>query len=169
VRSHRSSVVRAARPQRRKLVWATDQLTTQTLASGARLNRDLLANLETAGSSVLGATVMRTHTVMSVTWNTADASQGVVYGYIVDTAPTVTNLDPSTSFGDDWMLLSNLTPGTSMNTVIEGTNVNAGRIIDLRAKRKIEELAEKYFIAVTNIGSSTISVALFTRTLIALP
>jgi hypothetical protein len=133
--------------------------------------RDLLANLEVAGSSVLGATIMRTHSRISINWATTDASVGVLYGYIVNDAPTVTNLDPSSpaQYGFDWMLWDGMTPGNADNTYVTGTVIATGRKVDLRAKRKIEELAEKYWFVLTNTGSNAVPVTVTTRTLIALP
>jgi hypothetical protein len=170
--SHRRSAgFGARRPQRRKLVWATDNLASQTLATGAKLNRDLLANLEVAGSSVLGATVMRIHISCGFNEATADTGQGGALGIIVDSAPTVTNLDPAVAFGDDWMYLRIFGPSSNGrgNTTIQGTNWAWGEDVDIRSKRKIEELGEKLFLCYTNLGSGNQSVSFFTRALIALP
>ena len=168
----RTNATGRGRPQRRKLVWATDVANGVTVASGAKLPmRDLLANLEVAGSSILGATVIRTHMRIAVNWGTADVATGVTYGLIVNDAPTVTNLDPSSpaQYGYDWMLWDTMVPGTADQLAISGTVVLAGRHIDLRAKRKIEELAEKYWFVLINTGTASIPVTVSTRTLIALP
>jgi hypothetical protein len=93
----------------------------------------------------------------------------VFCGWIVDSAPTVTNLSPATQFTLDWMLLRNLNPGVARQAVLLGTSVGYGEVYDLRAKRRIEELGEKYFLCIENVGTSTVTLGLFTRTLIALP
>jgi len=169
---HGTRVVHHATAQRRKLVWAT-AAESFTLAPAARRNTDLLGNLKTVGASVLGTTVMRTHTVIAVTDTVAGApAMGLYLGWVVDDAPTATNLDPSTSFGDDWMLLTQLAPGYARNSSVlgdAGGHIYYGERFDLRAKRKIEELNEQYLLCYENAGANTISVGMFTRTLLALP
>src|SRR5215468_117083 len=155
------------RPQRRKLVWATQNSINVALPSGSKNNLDLLGNLETAGSSVLGATVMRTHTVVNLSEANADTGKGVYLGWIVADAPNATNIDPSTGFGFDWMLLTVLPPELGQSEFLDGTNVRWAREYDLRSKRKIEELAERYFLCIQNAGSGTVNYSTFTRTLLA--
>ena len=165
-------MVAGRRPARRKLVWATDNFSAVTVAAGAKLpQRDLLANLEVAGSSILGATIMRTHGRYAFSEATADTGQGCYVGFIVNTAPTVTNLDPSSAaaFGDDWMLHTVMGPPTAQNWVFIGTNELWGYTVDLRAKRKIEELSEKYWLVMANAGSGNVSISGFTKVLLALP
>ena len=139
------------------------------MATGTKQNIDLLANLKVAGSSVLGATIMRTHCSLSFSEASADTGQGVIAGFIVSDAPTTVNLDPSTQFGLDWMLLRPLGPSGTGNEIVIGTTLFWGHTIDLRSKRKIEELGEQYLLCLFNNGSGTVSVSRFTRTLIALP
>ena len=170
---HRRSNAIVGRPrQRRKLVWATDFFSGVNVGAGAKLpQRDLLANLEVAGSSVLGATIMRTH-FRFVAQGVLTDGPSLFHGFIVNTAPTVTNLDPSSSaaFGYDWMLLDTLSAGTALNSYSPtSTTLTFGTTIDLRSKRKIEELAEKYWYVLTNVTASAITVSGFTRTLVALP
>ena len=160
------------RPQRRKLVWATSVVNAVTVATGAKLAaQDLLANLEVAGSSVLGATVMRTHMDLSVSNATADATIGGFFGFIVNDAPTVTNLDPSSpaQYGFDWMLWEGINQVSCDNSLVLGSSVQYHKKIDLRAKRKIEELAERYWFVMINTGTGTMTISATTRTLVALP
>ncbi len=171
---HRSRAFASAgrRPQRRKLVWATDTWSNVSVAAGAKLpQRDLLANLEVAGSSILGATIMRTHLKVSFSELTADTGLGVYAGLIVNTAPTVTNLDPSSpsAFGDDWMFHSTLGPPTALQVYQSGSSTIWGYAIDLRAKRKIEELSEKYWFTFINTASGTVATSGFAKVLLALP
>jgi len=155
-------------PQRRKLVWATAN-NSHTVAAGGKFNDDLLANLEVAGSSVLGATVMRIHSRIAITCAANDAALGLFVGFIVDTAPTVTNLDPSVAFGDNWMLLSEISPSVGKNQMLNGTSIFYGDEFDIRSKRKVQELGEKLFLCGTSAHSTSITIGTFTRTLIALP
>jgi hypothetical protein len=159
------------RSQRRQLVWATDALPATSIGAGAKLNqRDLLGNLETPGAGILGATVMRIHATFAFTWLNTDTAPAVYIAYIVDDAPTVTNLDPSTAFGDDWMLLSQITPGSCNRQLVAlSTTLYAGHEIDLRSKRRLGELNDKLFLAMENPGTQAVSVSAFTRTLVALP
>jgi hypothetical protein len=165
-------MVGGRRPARRKLVWATDSFNAVVVGAGAKLpQRDLLANLEVAGSSILGATIMRTHSKLSFSEATADTGQGCYAGFIVNSAPTVTNLDPSSAaaFGDDWMLHTALGPPTALQWVVIGTTEYWGYDLDIRAKRRIEELSEKYWLTMINAGSGSVTIGGFTKTLLALP
>lgn len=165
----RPARVSTGRRQRRKLVWATQQSTSVALPTGNKQNIDLLGNLETAGSSILGATVMRTHTIVNCVEANADTGKGVFLGWIVDSATTATTIDPSTGFGFDWMLLTVLPPELGKSEFLDGTNLRWAQEYDLRSKRKIEELAEKYFLCIQNQGSGTVTFSSFSRTLLALP
>jgi|SRR6267154_3392966 len=166
----RPVAARRGRPQRRKLVWATDVWSNVGVAAGAKLpQRDLLAGLEVVGSSILGVTIMRTHVKMSFSEATADTGLGGYLGMIVNTAPTVTNLDPSVSFYDDWMLNTALGPPTATQVYMSGTNTVWGYDIDLRAKRRLEEMGEKYWLTFINTASGTVQTSGFVKTLLALP
>jgi hypothetical protein len=145
-----------------------------SVAAGAKLpDRDLLLQLETPGASILGSTIMRTHTSLAIGWALADTQPSLVIGFIVDNAPTVTNLDPSVAFGDDWLHLQQLAPGTVNRQMMlpSGTPTNyfAGHEFDLRGKRRIHQLGMRYFMCLTNNGNSTLQINAFTRTLVALP
>ena len=164
------------RPQRRKLVWATDLFSNVTVGAGAKLpQRDLLAGLEVAGSSVLGATIMRTHMQLAMTSAGVLVNPpGVFVGFIVNSAPTVTNLDPGVSFYDDWMLNTSFSPSTNVpgnTTLVDAASATLfwGVRIDLRSKRRIEEMGEKYWFTLSNTGAASIAVSGMTKTLLALP
>jgi hypothetical protein len=157
---------RSVRGARRKLVWAT---TAQnfTIAAGARTTVDLLASLEVAGASTLGVTVMRTHSRIYVS-NWATVNDEVVYGFIIarDTdigAALGPNANADTEL--DWMLWSALFPTSSAAAV----DVTSMTDIDLRAKRKMEEMGQRYALCVTNISAASKTFSLIQRTLVALP
>jgi hypothetical protein len=171
---HRTGSVSRSRgrSQRRKLVWATSAVLHNGVAAGGKFNDDLLLNLKVVGSSVLGATIMRTHLRIAVADNpTGGPSMGGYLGLIVSTAPTVTNLDPSVAFADDWLLNSSMgpthVPGNSI--LLDATHIAYGVYFDIRAKRKIQELNEVYFLCFTNTGANAINVQTFVKTLVALP
>jgi len=160
-----------SRPQRRKLVWATVQTTAAALTVNSTGGvGDLLANLRVAGSSVLGATVMRTHARLELSSATTDNAAGFVYGFAVDDATELggTNLD-LTSLGADWMLYDTVTPASSPSIMTVGTTFIWHRTIDLKAKRRLEELNESYRFSIKNEGGATADWSLFARILVALP
>jgi hypothetical protein len=158
------------RGPRRKLVWATvQQIPAGTLASGGKANFDLLGNLETVGASVLGCTVIRTIVLHTCSEATADTNQGMYVGLLHADVVNVTNIDPSTNFGADWSLLTVNGPPTAQQVYFSGTNTIWGQRYDIKAKRKIEELGEKYLLCFENAGSGQVSYTFFARTLIALP
>jgi hypothetical protein len=100
----------------------------------------------------------------------AVANVGVNYGLIIGRAadigigvagqvvPAVNELD--------WMLLD-LAIGTFSGATADATFPWS---VDLRAKRKMQELGQRYFLSVTNpSGVAALTYELFARTLIALP
>ena len=160
--------------QRRKLVWSSSNATVaRSVGAGQSLNDDLLSNLRVAGSSVLGGTVIRTHSWVYVRFLTADTGPSVFMGYLVDTAPTGTNLiNAQTDQQLDWMLLEFRTPSSGdggQRLDVGTTELITAYKHDLRSKRKMEELGERYFFCITNTGSNSITYSRFTRTLVALP
>jgi hypothetical protein len=150
--------------QRRKLVWATANTTLASVPFGTAVGLDLTGNLRTAGASVLGGTVIRTHLRMQLRFaNTADFwTIGLGIFRDVDVAAGV---DVNTNPGDDWML------ATQYFAVSTGATVDANREIeiDIRSKRKFEELEQRYALMVGNHTGANLSVPLYVRTLIALP
>ncbi len=158
------------RPQRRKLVWATFSLQgSNTLATLAKVQHDLLGNLKVAGASILGSTVMRTHLIVASSEPSADTNQGLMLGLIVKDWNAATIPDPSVDLGDDWMLHTVHTPTVAQQTYFIGTNMIWGSRYDVRAKRKVEELNEGFFLCLQNQGSGTNTYTVFCKTLLALP
>ena len=161
----------STRPQRRKLVWATAQITGATVAAGAQIvPTDLLNNLKVAGSSVLGATVMRTHARIEVIQVSTATTEGCGIGFIVDDAgqPGAPAGVPSIGdFGNDWMLLDTMFWGDPGSVVIGGS-VFFNHQVDLRSKRRIEELQERYLFCFQNNGNTNVVLSLWCRTLVAL-
>jgi len=155
-------------------VWAT------TIQDGLAINSgtfqtplQLLGNLQVAGSSILGATIMRTHAVINVAWSTSDNDPNIVFGFIVSdvgvAGGNAQNPIVSAGWGVDWMLWKAFMPSQSPSVVTAGTSWLAGTEIDLRSKRKVEELGDAYFFCCSNGGSAQVTVDVFARILIALP
>ena len=155
-----------SRPQRRKLVWATTNQSV-TIASGAHTTIDLGASLEVAGASTLGVTIMRTHIQWAMS-NWATVGDALIYGLIVvrDTDIGAGNgPNPNADPEVDWMLLTQITPVSS------GAAVSAADrwTTDNRSKRKMEEMGQKYGLAITNTSAASKTLFVFARVLLALP
>ena len=151
--------------QRRKLVWATRNIDFGPVAAGATTNVDLLADFRAAGAFVIGCTIMRTHLGMHVqsTALTDSYEVGLVVGRLGDVATNriSVNADPEI----DWMYVNRWWAPAS------GAAVDAGEFheIDLRAKRKLQELDQAYLFVFTNQTAAAHTPHLFVRTLVALP
>ena len=159
---------------RRKLVWATNSGAGIVVTPGTVLNPDLLSNLRTGGASVLGATVMRTHMRFSIQWETtSESGQQFQIGLTVADMDLITptaRITPAER-GRDWALLDGFMPGTGLNSYANtGSFPAEGFIVDLRSKRKVQELNQTWVLAATYVGGTTsISVSYWARTLLALP
>ena len=153
------------RSARRKLVWATLN-TGVSVGAGAVKGFDLLGNLETAGASVLGATVMRTHYQLGLNWNTPVVNDFWCIGQLIcRDVDITTGIDPNTNPGDDWML--------SKQYYVFATgaafNIASYHDIDLKSKRKVQELEQRCGLMVANHSATARNVNLYVRTLVALP
>ena len=161
--SHFGPARPAARRQRRKLVWAT---LDQSIAMGAQQVKivDLLSQLELAGVSKLGVTVMRVHgrllfpTGVTQKWEVAIG---------VNPMTTVGTQLPNPN-GDndiDWMIFDRPMQTFSGATVDADTSYT----VDLKSRRKVDEMGQTLTL---NLWASAISagtVEAFFRTLVALP
>jgi hypothetical protein len=162
---HRRASFSGVRTERRKLVWTTSVVANNTIANGVVTATDLLAGLEVAGASVLGITVMRIHAQFSTAF--AAVGDRITAGIVVgSSADTGNQLDPAVLPDLDWMLNRAVFPNSS------GATVNAVEPweIDLRSKRKMQELNQRLFFAwkpATSGGTTSLSAQF--RTLIALP
>ena len=160
----RSAAVRRGSSRRRKLVWATANGSFAALAAGATGGNDLLGNLRTAGSSILGATVIRTHLRLSLLWG-AGASDFWHVGLIVcRDVDIAAGIDPNTNPGDNWLLSVQEFPRSSGATIDAQTQMT----YDIRAKRRVEELEERYGLFVANHTAAAHNVLFYARTLVAL-
>ena len=158
---------------RRKLVWATK--TDDFLLTGT-YNADLLADLRGPGVSVLGCTVIRTHVRFQYIWSSTGtpSSSGPTTGLLVEnllevTAQAVTVQDS----GQDWAYLSKHFPGTGNRNMIGATGLPGaveGFELDLRSKRKVQELGQTWAIVMAvTAPAPSVNVRYYARTLIALP
>jgi len=118
-----------------------------------------------AGASKLGATIMRTH--FSGAYAPASVGGHATYGFIVgrnvDVAAALPNIVSDSEL--DWMLNTQLFPTTSGATVDASVPFH----VDLRSKRKVEEMNSEYLFVWQPTDSGTSSLTGFVRTLLALP
>ena len=112
---------------------------------------------------------MRTHGRVAITDSTHTGTLGLNLGLIVDTAPTVTNLDPAIQLELDWYFLTAVAPGHARQAIINGTDLLYGEHFDIRAKRKVSEMGEQLLACYTNPGVNSIALGVLWRVLIALP
>ena len=147
--------------RRRKLVWATTgPVNTASIAGGSTVVDDLLGDFRQAGASHLGITVMRTH--LHIYPDNGTWLLGLVIGRARDDGLT---LDPSLNNDIDWMFLDVHTSNFSGTAADQVTP----RAIDLRAKRKMEEMGQSYVIVYKNLDTAAKTFRFFSRVLVALP
>jgi len=153
-------------PQRRKLVWATQAVNTGAIAIGANFVVDLLAALEVAGASTLGATVMRTHLTISSRWTTQTTGASFWAGLkVADRNEAVATIPLPTNTELDWALI------TQVFAHFTGAAVDTAQqtIVDLKSKRKVEEMGTSFYLFMTNSSGVAQTYDIFSRTLLALP
>jgi len=163
MRSHRRGT--RATGNRRKLVWATVEQATSALAAGASANIGLLGDL---GNATLGCTIMRTHVRVTPTAAVALADSvnlGLIVARNTDVAdPTTAGLVTVAQADLDWMFIHRWTANP---TLFEGGSNSIS--IDVRSKRKLQELNQNYILSIKNNQSAASTYRVYARTLIALP
>ena len=163
----RRSPVHRRGSARRELVWATTDQTVN-IPAGQISDLNLLAALSVAGSSLLGVTVIRTHVHIAIQTGLA-AGVGWRFGLIIgrntDVGVNVAGQQDPSNPELDWMYLDRVY-GT-----FSGATADAQRLfeVDLRAKRRMQELNQAYLLCQTNTTAAAVNVAVWARTLLALP
>jgi hypothetical protein len=152
--------------QRRKLVWATSNSGQVATAAGIVWVSDLLTAFHVGGASTLGATVMRTHMTLQLNPYVALGDSftiGIIVGRLSDVAARLPS--PAADPEVDWMLLR------QGKATYSGAAIDATREIeiDLRAKRKLQELDQTLLLCVLNGTAQGSFLAHYTRVLLALP
>lgn len=142
-------------------MWARERNLT-TFASGAPFNAfaaDLLAGFSTRyGADPLGCTLVRVRGVIAVSSTSAagiPVTVGIRVGQDRDATLTDTEQNPETS-GQylDWLMFEPFLSGTNAAPG-QGTDV-AARMVDVKARRKLEELDQTLIL---NAGSSSATVS----------
>ena len=154
---------------RRRPTWATIDSAILSPASGATITPiDVISDLEVSGVGVVGATVVRTHLKIDCSSPTSDTHPGLRFGLIVWDS-TAGLPDPSADKEDDWYMWDVLSPALSRQAILVGTSILYGKTYDIRSMRKLHQLHDKPFFTLHNSGSTTLSVVVTIRTLLALP
>jgi hypothetical protein len=103
----------------------------------------------------------------------ADTDPGFWFGTVVYPKDRVAANVPSAATESyiPWLWLREITPGTAQQstTAIGGASYLYGGSDDVKAKRRITQMDESYFLSVYNGGSGNGTYTFFVRTLIALP
>jgi hypothetical protein len=158
----------SSRRSRRIKVWAELTGQTVTLAAGAFSNLDMLSQMQTAGVSAVGVTVLRTVVQIQVT-NWAGATDDIIWGTLVGRSTDVGTAAPASALASnglfDWNFRGFLQPDT-MGATIDATKIYN---YDYRSMRKVPEVNSRYLICLLNQSAASKTLELFTRTLVALP
>ena len=174
VHRQRASFVRSSRP-RRKSIWATSQSSNVALNPGVTITPiDLLAGLEAGGVGIVGGTVTRIHAWLSFSGADTDANPSFIWGMTMWDKSSVgtTNPNVTSDFYIDWLMLRELSPGTSDSSI--GAPINAptewlyGKEYDIKSRRRIHEMHDSLFFMLGNQGSVAANYSIFVRTLVTL-
>ena len=169
---------RSGRGTRRKLVWAQRSVSVAATANNQYLNVDLLSEYKGAtGASSIGITIMRTH--LWVLPHAPTAGDSIWLGLrIADLADVSAAFAASNALVSnprdnayvDWMFDQRYVYDVNLRVPTMHTDF-AGAMVDLRAKRRMEEVQEAYVLTVVQDSVTTVAKTYdgFARTLLALP
>jgi len=129
---------------------------------------DLLADFQASGASTLGVTVMRTHLRVQLPYvNVSDQwSIGLIVARAQDIGiGTANGPDPGVNPDLNWAYNDRIW------AISNGSAIDVAReiTIDIRAKRKVQELNERFVFAIRNATAASAQCRVFARTLVALP
>jgi len=169
-RARRSS--HAIRRPRRKLVWSTVDQTLTLAAVGNGSNIDLLTALKVGGASILGTTIMRTHLALDV-FSAVALADNFYWGLAVlpnsqlvtNVAVSATVVNPAQNPEIDWMMWKHEYASPTYGESASNNTIP----IDVRAKRRLEELNETYCFSLRGSAGAAFTAQLSGRVLLALP
>ena len=167
----RHSAGRRPATTRRKLVWADSAGYVNPVGFSPGTNVDLLSGYRAMGGSTQGITIIRTHISFGSTVTAPTTAQdGFTVGVIVDdNSATSVTLNP-TKANLDWMILKTFyTSGMAGSFDSANNTFYAACEIDLRAKRKAQELQQTLFLSLLQTTAVGIGVSYHARVLLALP
>jgi len=166
----RRSSNRRGTPQRRKLVWARTTPTAPTFtAAGTTVLIPLLSRFETVyGADPVGTTVMRIRAKLSFRSSTAGNQIRTVAAIgVLPAGVTAATVSPASQEHLDWMYWQTFHYEPVIAT--EFATINMWDV-DVRAKRKMEELNQTLFLVIGNWHSAdTVNYSYSASTLLALP
>jgi len=169
----------SSRSARRRLIWA--QFAGQLVMSANAQNfaQDLLQNFKaTAGETLEGVTIMRTHLVVCPRALAAGdrwwvglriADQGDLTNAVTVSA---LQADPQTQPYVDWMYARQLIEDTNVTAAgASGSGSYGGLVLDLKSKRRMHQLQQSYGLIIRQDAVATIAKTydVFARILLALP
>jgi hypothetical protein len=154
----------AVRSHRRKLVWCNFQFSDSAIVTTVNTIHDMLTDFEAAGATHLGCTIMRIHMQLSFSPG-AVGDHGEIGIAVGRKGDTISTLSVAVNPEMDWMLYRWVWPASSGGTV---DAVNPFEI-DLRAKRKLDELDQTLWFTWIPIATTSASMSGFARILLALP
>lgn len=177
-RPRRTSFARSRRTGRRKLVWAQRTVSANAAANGQWCVFDLLQEYKAAvGNTTAGITVMRTHLwvlphapaagdIFWVGLRVSDLADVTVAGF--QNNALVSN--PRDNPYVDWAFNQRFEFDVNLRTPTMNTSF-AGAVLDLRSKRRMEEIQEAWTCTVLQdtVGTVAKQYEVFSRTLLALP
>jgi hypothetical protein len=153
---------------RRKSLWNVATGNNASLASGALLTPvDVLSGLEAQGVGIVGGTIARTHVRIMALAAAADTAPGYAYGLVV-TDSTLSKPDPSSDFFISWLDVDLVDP-SNMGPVVSASATRFTQIRDVRARRRLDEMNDKYFLVLKNTGTASLAITWWIRTLVLLP
>jgi len=173
----RSSRMAHGTQNRRKLIWAQRTAALNMTANNQWFVVDLLSEYKAAtGASSVGVTVMRTH--LKVVPRSPSANDTFWLGLRVDDLDQVTGAvttnalvaNPHDNPYVDWMWSEKFQIDQS-NFAGRAGGAYAGAVLDVRSKRRMEEVQEAYLLTVyqDTVGTVAKEYDVFCRTLLALP
>lgn len=152
----RGSRVSRGTVQRRKRIWVRRTVTEASLAAGATAHSLLLADFEADyGAQLIGVTVARIRMTLTLD-SGAEVNGGLLFGVRVATVDQVSDLavsptyGPGTRPGADWMTWGLLTH-------MENGAFRVAKDYDVKAMRKIDELAQTLVLSVENAGAAAVT------------
>lgn len=156
---------------RRKLVWARAWSGADiSIAQNATAQIDLLSQFQALlGADLVGCTIMRIRGTVALQNTTAGLGLHAGFGIMVGPADlTAAQTDPDAHPGDDWMYWRRFLA----NQAVAGEFARVDNFdFDVRAKRKLDEVALNLWGGFTNKNNAAgnIAISWATSTLIALP
>jgi len=164
--------VRTSYPPRRRsrrTVWSTLVAPSTVVAAATSANVYMLADLDVAGSSLLGITILRTH-LMIATTSVVSSGDAYRWGLVVGRFAEVGNPAPAgaltgASLDISWMM--NVQEVASPTFSHDGSNNTV--TYDVKSKRRHTQENLAYMLAITNQTGIAKTFNIFARTLIALP